>query len=317
MLRRILTVSIVLVFLVAVVAMAVQQVPGERGNKKPQWWPGEGPVKNAPRDVIQGTVTHVDANRIAIHNRMGEFTFAVTQDTKVVVEGKLSKIAEVKSGDFVLIKAGYYGDGAVWAMGIAVPQPKIVGKITALSRNGFVLTDRAGKTWNVTLDPEVKIVSNRYAGSIDDLRVGYTAGVIGIEEGNEITALRVRFTPTVIKGVIEQVNNNTLTVKTLRQLNATVNVTDSASILIRPRTAPNVRGSLADLKAGMAVNIGGHITSEAVLEALWIDVLVGTYEGGKDKPATEKPAITRPGVRVKPGVIKPRPNITPARPVSR
>jgi len=240
------------------------------GQAKPEWWPGEGP---AARNTVVGKVTAVSPTSITLATKRGPQTFAVTEATKVMVRGQKATINDVKVDDSAVVRFAVASDGTRWAKGILVPKPRFAGRISGLSENGFTL---AGKehTWNVTLAPNARILSRGYVGTFADLRAGYWAAVEGQADGDNITASTVWFRPEVIKGVIEQVNGNELSVKTIRQRVVKVTVTNATAILVRPRTAPNQKGTLADIKPGVAANIGGHVTGQDTMTALWVDLLV-------------------------------------------
>jgi hypothetical protein len=202
-----------------------------------------------------------------------------------VVRGQPAKITDVKKDDMAVVKFGVAQDGSRFAKGVLVPKPTYAGKITAvISENAFTLTGKE-KAWNVTLTPRTKIVSHGYVGTPADLQVGYFAQVVGDIEGDNIVASVVRFNPAVIKGVVERVNGYQFTVRTIRQKLVTVTASDATVVLIRPRTAPNRKGTPADVKPNTPINVGGHITGENAMQALWMDLLVAGPVGGQGAPA--------------------------------
>ncbi|MEN6371934.1 MAG: DUF5666 domain-containing protein [Armatimonadota bacterium] len=294
MFRKMAAVVVVLSLLLAVAASA--QVKPVSGNRGAQWWPGEQPGKKAPNaqnSVIEGTVTKVDANYITLQTKLGELAFTVTDETRVMVRGNKAVITDVKTGDPARIEFTLAQDNSRLARAVVISQPRINGKITTLTDKGFTLTNMdTNKTWNIWLTDNTRILSHGYAGTINDLRVGYMAGVQGDENNDSINAKRVEFSPTVIKGVITQVSGDQIQVETLKKVLVTVSVDNATSILIRPRVGANIKGSFSDLKQGMPVNLGGHITGEATLKALWIDVITGGYEGGQSGPVSGADSTT-------------------------
>lgn len=256
----------------------------------PQWWPGEGP---GTRQTVTGKVAAVSAESITVATlRQGSATFAVRQETKVMVRGQRAQIGDVKVDNPVVVRFAVAQDNSRWAKAILVPKPRFVGKISNATGNTFTLTGK-DNAWAVTLAPGVKIVSHGYAGSPADLQNGYGAAVEGDVQGNNITATAVHFQPPVIKGVVDKRNNTEITVKTLRGALVTVTASDATVVLVRPRIGKNLPGKLADVKPGTAVNIGGHRTGETAMNALWIDLLVADQQGNQG--AQDRPAGIRGG----------------------
>ena len=298
MASRILAVCAVLLVLCAASWAAEGQ--GRQGDIEPQWWPGEGPVV---RNSAAGTVTAVTATSITLQTMRGPQTFAVNQQTRIMVRGEKGIIDDVKIGDHAIVKFGPAQGVIRHALGIMIPKPSAAGKITSISSNTFVLQGKE-KTWNVTLTPETKIVSHNiptqpkspgYIGIPDDLRVGYEAAVRGEIDGDNVTAAVVQFRPTVIRGVVEKANHNEIVVKTLKQRTITVVPKDGTVVFIRPRTAANQVGTWNDIKQDTPINIGGHVTGEGTMEALWVDLLTGGP--GPGQGAQMMPGGRRPGRR--------------------
>lgn len=264
--------------------------PRGGGNAGVQWWPGEGP---GARENVKGKVLAISPTSITVQTKDGQPVFAITPETRVMVHGEKSTIDKIAVGDPVIVRFGANTDGTRFARGIAVPETGYAGQITAVNGSTLTLTSQ-DQTWNVTITPETKISAQRYVGTPADLHVGYTASVQGDANGTNITAKTIEFRPTVVKGVVQQVSGNTITITTLRKKTATITVCDATAVLIRPRTDKNVPGTLADVKPGVAVNIGGHITGEGTLNALWIDILVAGFENPGTGPGNGTTGAQRP-----------------------
>ena len=285
--RRLLVIVMVICMLAAI-AVYAQQAGTEQ--IKPTWWPGEGP--NA-KNVERGVVTSVDTNRIVLNTKQGEKTFVVTNATKVVIKGKKAVILDVKVGDKAAVRFAAQQDRTLLAKAVRVPKPSVTGKITEISGKMFALKGK-NHTWNVTLAEGAKIVSHGYVGTVADLQVGYTAVAVGQIDGDNILADRVQFRPALIKGVVNSVNGNIITVRTVNRAVVTVTASDATVVLIRPRTAPNRKGTLADIKPNMAIDIGGHRTGQHIMDALWIDLMVTRPGAGAN--TAKQGAVTRQGV---------------------
>jgi len=266
----------VLLFLLAlIIAAAAFAAPqgktkGREGVATPNWW---GPPPNQTPSAA-GIVVTVAPDRIALNTKRGQVTFAVTPETKVWVRGSKATILDVKVGDQCRIVFKPVRNGVPIARKIQVPKPTIGGKITA--KEGNVLTV-VGKdaTFTVTVPPEAKIRCRKYEGTLDDLRVGYGVTVVGAIDGANVLAEAVHFGPPVFKGTVVEVSGNLITMKTIRQKIVTGVVGDKTAILVRPRIGPNKPGTLADIKVGAPVNIGGHLVKGGPMQLIFVDVLTG------------------------------------------
>lgn len=88
-------------------------------------------------------------------------------------------------------------------------------------------------------------------------------------------------------------NGSQIVVMTLRRQPVTANASPATFVLVCPRIGPNKPGTLAVVKPGLAVNIGGHLAADKTMQALWINVLVAGLE--RNAPAAQP----RPAVRKK------------------
>jgi hypothetical protein len=266
MTKRIIAIS-VLILLLAVFAWA-------QGAKNPNYWPGEGHGRPAPpKNQVSGIVTAVSPTSITIAGPKEALTFVVTPQTRVVVQGVIATIADVKVDDSVIIRGIVAKDGTKIAGGIAVQKPRVMGKITAVEDGKITLVGTGG-TWTVLLTSTTKIVSHGYIGTVADLHIGYTAEVEGKIDGDKVLADVIRFQPDVIKGVVTGMSGNTITVTTIRQKVANVTVSDATVVVVMPRTAPNYKGTLADVKVNTPINVGGHVTGANAITGLWLELLV-------------------------------------------
>jgi hypothetical protein len=259
--------------LVASVAFAAAAKP-KPGTIQPNWWPGQKP-KPVPvkQTVAVGTVAAVAATKIDVQTAQGVKSFAVFPKTKVVVQGKKATIADVKAGDPVRVDFRVINN-VPSAARIAVPKPNIKGKITAINGNVITLKTKNAE-FAVTVGEATKIKSKGYQGSLADLQVGFGAAVVGTISGNNIAADVIEFLPEVAKGAVTAVDGNTITIKAIRQQSITTIATEKTVILVRPRVGPNVKGTIADVKVGVPVNIGFKPVQDGPSPLFWIDVLTG------------------------------------------
>lgn len=268
--KRTLLIAVCLSIIASVAWAAAAKPPAAQ----PNWWPGEKPKAAPPKETVAvGTVAAVSATKIDVQTAQGVKSFAVFPKTRVVVQGKKATIADVKAGDPVRV-AFRVVNNVPSAVHIAVPKPNVKGKITAITGGGFTLKTQNAE-FAVSVGEATKIRSKGYVGSLADLQVGFGAAVIGTISGNNIAADAVEFLPAVAKGAVSAVDGNTITIKAIRQQEITVVANEKTVVLVRPRVGPNVKGTIADVKVGVPVNIGYKPVQDGPSPLFWIDVLTG------------------------------------------
>lgn len=240
---------------------------------RPSWWHRPVPVA---KPLIAGTVASVSSTSIGVQTTAGVKTFAVGPKTKVVVQGKMASINDIKVGDPVRVHPRK-GSVALLAAKIIVPKPAMKGKITALGDNSFTLNNKAGE-FTVSTTGDTRFTSHGlggYQGTFADLRVGFGVAVEGETSGNTIAADWIQFSPLLAKGAVSAVDASTITVKTVKQAAVVTAPSEKTVVFIRPRVGPNKRGTLDDVKVGLPVNIGFTPNKSGTPALLWIEVLTG------------------------------------------
>lgn len=266
--------TFLLVVCLVLVASVAWTAAAKPPAAQPNWWPGQKPKPAPVRETTAvGTVAAVVASKIDVQTAQGVKSFAVFPRTKVVVRGKNATMADVKAGDPVRVNFRVVNN-VPSAVHIAVPKPNIKGKITAI--NGSVITLKTKDAeFQVTVGEATKIKSKGYRGSPADLQVGFGAGVQGAVSGNNVAADAIEFVPAVAKGAVTAVDGNTITIKAIRQQSITTLASEKTVIMVRPRVGPNVKGTIADVRVGVPVNIGFKPVEGGPSPLFWIDVLTG------------------------------------------
>jgi len=273
--KRTLVIVVCLLLAASVVMAAAVKPPDGKSQPNANWWPGEkpkpGPAPNATFAV--GTVAAVAATKIDVQMPDGVKTFAVFPKTRVIVQGKNATIADIKPGDAVRVDFKVVNN-VPSAIRIAVPKPNVKGKITAITGGGFTLKTKDAE-FTVNVNGATKFKSKAYVGSLADLQVGFSAAVAGTISGSNVAADIVEFVPAVAKGTVTAVDGNTITIKTVRQASIVTLASQKTAVLVRPRVGPNVKGTIADVKVGVPVNIGYKPIQDGPSPLFWIDVLTG------------------------------------------
>lgn len=263
---RLMIICLVLIFAVSMMSFAAEK------KVKPSWW-GNAPGQNA-KPVARGTVANISPSSIGVTTKEGVKSFAIDAQTKVMIRGKKAAIADVKVGDPVVVRLRPAANNTLVANAIVVPNPSVKGKITAIEGSVITIADK-DSTKKVTVTSQTKYLSKGYKGAISNLRIGYGIVANGSAENGQFVAKGIEFMPEMVKGTVIAVNGNTVIVKSVRQAEITGQVTDATAITVRPRVAANRKGTLADIKQGMPVNIGFEIVPNAPARILWIDLLTG------------------------------------------
>ncbi|MGQ9455029.1 MAG: hypothetical protein ACUVRS_08925 [Armatimonadota bacterium] len=276
----------------------------------PQWWgkaPGEKPF-------VQGKVANVSPTNIAVQTPEGIKPFVVNERTRVMVRGQKATIADVKVGDPVIVRFQLVPNNVPIALGIVVPKPMVSGQIVAIQGNVIIVREAVkqirpkvrpaatatptskreahklglpapqvpverpqpgGPERRITVTDATKYTSRGYQGTLADLRVGYFVRAAGSFNADNLIADHIEFVPAVAKGTVTAVENGVIVVKTVRQLTLQLQPSDATVVWVKPRIAPNKRGSLEDVKVGSPVDVGFHPTESGPAPLLWIAVYTG------------------------------------------
>jgi hypothetical protein len=269
-------VRLVIIALALVFAASCVWAAAKQGEAQAQWWgpaPGQKPV-------VTGTVSNVSATNIAVQTREGVKSFTVDAKTKV--------------GDRVIVFFKLVNDNVPLAISIVVPKPNFTGEIVSIQGNVIVIRERIKaqpggkvrgrkKTPPYTLGPERKVLvtdttkirSHGYIGSLADLKIGMLINASGSISDQGMAADVIAFMSAVAKGTVIAINGSLITVKTVRQLDLSLQASPATAVLVRPRVGPNKKGTLEDVKVGMPVDVGFHPIEGGPAPLLWIDVLTG------------------------------------------
>lgn len=286
-----------------------QPAAGEK-VAKPQWWgkaPGEKPF-------VQGKVANVSPTNIAVQTPEGIRPFVVNERTRVIVRGQKATIADVKVGDPVIVRFQPVPNNVPIAIGIVVPKPMLAGQIIAIQGNVITIREAikqpkpevrpaaaaapvpkrgahkpglpapqvpaekprpGGPERRITVTDATRYTSRGYQGTLADLRVGYFVRAAGAFNGDNFIADHIEFVPAVAKGTVTAIENGVIVVKTVRQLTLQLQPSDATVVLVKPRIAPNKRGTLDDVKVGSPVDVGFHPTEGGPAPLLWVAVYTG------------------------------------------
>ncbi len=158
-------------------------------------------------------------------------------------------------------------DGQDGPGGMMGPNGKgVMGTVTAVTADGFTVKTPDGEAWKVTVGPNTRIVHEREAGSISDLKPGFGVGAFGqadtttpntlhalfasYQTAAEVKARMADFGKTWMGGKVTAVDGTKITITVQRPGQAA----PSTSTMVVDETTSFKKGreevTLADLKAG-------------------------------------------------------------------
>lgn len=297
-----------------VTAAAKEQV------KQPQWW-GPGAPNQTP--MVKGFVTNVAAGQITLNLPQGVQTFAVTDRTEIMVEGRKATLADIRQGDPCAIKMQLVPQGYPIALVVRarpvddgpppVKLPGVGGVVTAVGSNLITLnTPKGAQSFMVTGETRVIVFGQK--ATIGDVRIGMRAEVaFRGADGQTPVALRINAVKPRIEGMVTAINANVLTVKA-KEMTFAVTVAPNAKITFKDRPA-----ALADIKQGFHVITMGELSGTNMLaEAVQImpaarKGVVTAVNGSEITIATVEQMIIT-GILSDQTVITVRPRVGPNRP---
>ncbi|MCE9566120.1 MAG: sigma-70 family RNA polymerase sigma factor [Planctomycetes bacterium] len=239
-----------------------------------------------------GIIKQVGATSLSLESEKNPQTFKLTADTKVTVNGKDAKIADLKVGDKVAVLLS--ADGAS-ALSLAsgnqpdgvkpIKTARFTGKVTAVDAAAKTIS-LAGKGEGndivVKLTADAKITVDGKAAKFSDIVKGGQASFILVptRDGQPREASEVAVAGITFGGAVKQIDATSVTVGT-EKADRVVKLVADAKVVVNGKEA-----KLADLKVGDRVQVTlASDESGAVL----IVVGVKKPEGDKPKPEGDKP----------------------------
>jgi len=291
--KRVLALSVVATLLLtAITALAQRTTPMPRVTvrnqqprpaPRPNWW-GPPPPQNQnppPPQADQGpkargVVAAVGSDSITIKTPLGFNTYTVGPSTEIIVRGTPGALADIAVGNLAMISFDFdMASLTTPAKRIGVTLPEPAGRITSIDGNLVKITDDFGTIWNVAVSPDTRIMCLHQPLGIANLRPGYMARAEGEIQGNDVQARAMRIQPQMAKGVVVEVNANSIKLKTIDQRMVQGILSDRTRVMIRPRVGPNQPGTGADIKRDMPANISGLSTEGQPMDVLLVELLIG------------------------------------------
>jgi Domain of unknown function (DUF5666) len=95
---------------------------------------------------------------------------------------------------------------------IGSPTTTTIGTVQSLPATAFTITDKANKTYAVTINPNTVVIRDTVAGAAGQLRKGDAVSVEGPISAKTIQAKKITVVPTVLTGKVQTLGNDTITI---------------------------------------------------------------------------------------------------------
>jgi RNA polymerase sigma factor (sigma-70 family) len=231
--------------------------------------------------TASGVLKEVSANGIALQGEKKPQEFKIDSDTKVTVNGKPAKAADLKAGDKVVVVLKADGSAALSVAAGEKPAKnrQFVGSTGRVDVNtrGITLAANGGFV-GVTLTPDAKVVIDGKEAKLADVPERATAVVTWAKGGQPLEASELVVSGPTFGGNVKQIGAKSITIGSEK--------TDRVLKLL-PVTKVTLGGKdakLSDLKAGDRVQV-----TLSVDETAAVLIAVGAKrEGDRPRPKPEK-----------------------------
>lgn len=235
---------------------------GRPGGVSGQWW---GP--GAPNQilVVQGKVTQVGNNTITLSLDRGLQTFAVTDKTEIMVEGKSGTLADIKVDGPCIVRMQLVPQGFPIALAIRArplaegPKPQSVAGVVADVAADHININAPKGPMGFAVNAQTRVLVYGKKAAIGDVKVGVQAEVAFLPaNGTAPVALRISVQKPRFEGIVTAISGNTITLKSKNHV-FTVTATPDTKIKFHDSAA-----TLADIKVGYHVVAVGDASGDSM-----------------------------------------------------
>ncbi len=204
--------------------------------------------------AVHGIVQSVAPNSITLKLKNGNSaTIQVSSDTKIVVNHKPGTLADIEVGYRAVVK-GKPGEPAKLIRAYEPPAPDTVvhGLVDLVGNDSITIKKKDGSSVTIPVNADTKIRVNGKPGTLSDIKAGYRAIVHRTSADGPAKAIKAyerHGHASLLRGVVDSVGANSLTVKLRDGSPVTVVVNADTKILL----AGHGLAALIDIKAGFHV----------------------------------------------------------------
>ena len=205
----------------------------------------------AHKRLIHGMVQSVGSNSVTLTRKKGDpVTVQVNAGTKIVVNGKAGKLADVQVGYRAIARVPRAGGPAKALRAAAAPAPGtfLHGRVNSVGTGSITLQLKDNSTITIPVNANTKIRVNGKPASLDLVEAGYGAIVRRTAANGPaaaINAYQPRVHKLLVRGIVESVGSSSISLKGRNDSTATIGVT--AQTIIRVAGKPGV---LSDIQTG-------------------------------------------------------------------
>jgi hypothetical protein len=210
-----------------------------------------GAHAKAHKRLIHGIVQSVGSDSVTLTRKKGNpVTVQVNGDTRIVVNGKAGTLAEIQVGYRAVAKLPKAGGPANVLHASAAPAAGTLvhGRVDSVGANSITLELKDHSTVTIPVSGDTKIRVNGKAGALADVESGYRALVRRTSAGGPaaaINAYQPRGHKLLVRGVVDSVGSDSITLKGHGGATVTIGVT--AQTIIR---VDGMTGALTDIQTG-------------------------------------------------------------------
>jgi Domain of unknown function (DUF5666) len=224
---------------------------------------GPAVAKKGKARALHGLVQSVGSDSITLKLKKGAtVTVQVNGDTKIVVNNKAATLADIQIGYRALVK-GKPGQPAKAIRANALPASGTVvrGAVEGVGSNSITIKQRDGSSVTVAVNSDTKIRVNGKPGALSDIETGYRAVVVRTAVGGPAKAISAHEEHghrAVVKGIVDGVGANSITIKQRNGASATIAVTADTKIRVKGHHGA---AALTDIQVGfraIVLRAGGN-----------------------------------------------------------
>jgi hypothetical protein len=254
-----------------------------------------GPGKGDGRGFGQVSVTAISGSDVSLATEDGwTRTISTTSATTITRGGAVATLADLAVGDDIRFSQTRNADGTWTITAIEIVLPSAAGTVSAVGSDTITITLRDGTSQTISTTGSTTYRLGGTDGDRADVTVGTAILATGEKDASgNLTATTVSIRLPRILGTVTATTADTITLTRRDGTTATVHVASGTAIEV----AGVDNATIADVKAGMVIEVGGTQRADGSIDAT--EIHAGTFRGGRGRDGT-KPGDAAPGASAAP-----------------